>query len=327
MQKWIRTLAVAAMTAIGAAPLAAQDVALNQVLAQGETWSLVAEGYQSLEGIAADRQGAVYFADKAANKIFKVDFQGAITTFAENSGGAQGLMFGPDDRLYAAQSRAKRIVAYAADGATTTIAENTPVDDLVVAGDGSIWFTDVVGDKIGYISPDRATIRIVKDNVRPNGLALAHREGTLVVTDAQQPQMWAYRIELDGSLTAAAPAFAPLRIPFGEVFPGSDGMTVDTLDRVFVATTAGVQMFDTEDRISGVIDSPVRGEKITSATFGGEDFAYLYVTVDHQLYRLRTATTGIPYFARDYDQIGRRGRGRTGGGGRGPGRAGGRGRQ
>ena len=95
-------------------------------------------------------------------------------------------------------------------------------------------------------------------------------------------------------------------------------MTVDTRDRVFVSSTAGLQMFDTEDRFSGVIESPVRGEKVTSATFGGEDFAFLYVTLADGVYRLRTATTGIPFFARDYGQIGGRG-GRGGrGGGNGP---------
>jgi sugar lactone lactonase YvrE len=135
------------------------------------------------------------------------------------------------------------------------------------------------------------------------------------VTDAEQPYLWAFRIELDGSLTGPAPAFAPLRIPFGEIVPGSGGLTVDTRDRVFVSSTAGLQMFDTEDRFSGVIESPVRGKRITSATFGGEDFAFLYVTLDDQIHRLRTATTGIPFFARDYDQIGGRG-GRGGGGGR-----------
>jgi hypothetical protein len=77
-------------------------------------------------------------------------------------------------------------------------------------------------------------------------------------------------------------------------------------------------MFDTEDRFSGVIESPVRGKRITSATFGGEDFAFLYVTLADQIHRLRTATTGVAFFARDYDQIGGRGGrgGRGGGGGR-----------
>lgn len=301
--------AVAAAVAAAPTELRAQDVALGQVLTAGEGWQLLGAGYQSLEGAAADRQGAVYFADRAANAIFRIDPSGTVGTFAEGTGGAKALMFGPDDRLYAAQSTSRRIVAYAPGGQSEVIAANIAVDDLVVAGDGSIWFSDAVGGRIGYISPDRATTRYVKEGLRPDGLTLAHREGTLVVTDAEQPHLWAFRIELDGSLTAPAPAFAPLRIPFGELVPGSGGMTVDTRDRVFVSTTAGLQMFDTEDRFSGVIESPVRGKRITSATFGGEEFAFLYLTVEDRIYRLRTATTGVPFFARDYSAIGGRGGG------------------
>jgi gluconolactonase len=294
--------------------LRAQDVPLSQVLVPGEEWQLVGAGYRSLEGAAADRQGAVYFADKAANTIYRVDPAGTVGIFAEGTGGANALMFGPDDRLYVTQPTARRIVAYALDGRSEIVAADVEADDLVVAGDGSIWFSDAAGGRIGYISPDRTTTLYVQDGLRPAGLTLAHREGTLVVADAEQPYLWAFRIELDGSLTAPAPAFGPLRIPFGEIVPGSGGMTVDTRDRVFVTSTAGLQMFDTEDRFSGVIASPLREKKITSATFGGEDFAYLYVTLDDQIHRLRTATTGIPYFARDYARIGGRVGGAGGGG-------------
>lgn len=330
---------VALWAALGAAlagpmSLSAQDVALGQILAAGEEWHLVGGGYRALEGVAADRNGTVYFADRGANTIYRVDPDGVVRTFAEGTGGAKALMFGPGDRLFAAQADARRIVAYTPDGRVEVVAEGVAVDDLVVAGDGSIWFSDAAGGRIGYISPDRSPVRYVREGLRPDGLTLAHREGTLVVTDAEQPHLWAFRIELDGTLTAPAPAFAPLRIPFGETLPGSGGMTVDTRDRVFVTSTAGLQMFDTEDRFSGVIESPVRGERITSATFGGEGFAWLYITLDDQIHRLRTATTGVPFFVRDYSQIGGRGggggaggggAGGAGGGGRGagPGRAGG----
>lgn len=300
--RWMSRLCLAMAAVSAAAPLRAQDVALGEVLAPGEGWELVTDGYQALEGLAADGDGIIYFADPASSVIYTVDGTGTVREFATGTGGAQALMSGPDHRMYAAQSSARRIVAYSADGTSEVVADQVDVDDLVVAGDGSIWFSDAAGGRVGYISPDRSELRYVKDGLRPDGLTLAHREGTLVVTDAAQPYLWAFRIELDGSLTAPAPAFAPLRIPFGELVPGAGGMTVDSGDRVFVSSTAGLQMFDTEDRFSGVIESPVRGETITSATFGGDAFDYLYVTLPNGLYRLRTATTGGPFFIRDYNR-------------------------
>ncbi len=146
-------------------------------------------------------------------------------------------------------------------------------------------------------------MRVVAEDLHPNGIILAHREGTIVVTDGEKPHLWAFRAELDGSLTAGAPVFAPMRLPFETGRPGSDGLTVDTQDRVFVATSVGIQVFDTEDRFSGVIDSPIRGEGPSNLTFAGPNFDYLYVTMPHALYRLKTATTGVPYYLRDYEAM------------------------
>ena len=285
-------------------PASAQDLPLSQILIPGEEWELVAEGYQFAEGPAADREGNLFFADSSADIIYKLDHATKrITPFSDNSYKTGGMMVGPDGLLYAAQAGENRIAAYSPDGKYKIIASDISVDDLVVAGDNSIWFTDPAGGRIWYVSPDRVTVKPVAENLRPDGIILAHREGTVVVTDSEKPHLWAFRAELDGSLTAGAPVFAPLRLPFETATPGSGGMTVDTQDRVFVAATLGIQVFDTEDRFSGVIDTPVRGSGPSNLTFAGPNFAYLYVTTPHALYRLRTATAGVPYFLRDYEAM------------------------
>ena len=285
-------------------PASAQDLPLSQILIPGEEWELVAEGYQFAEGPAADREGNLFFADSSAAIIYKLDHATKkITVFADHTYLTGGMMVGPDGLLYAAQAGENRIAAYSPDGKYKIIASDISVDDLVVAGDNSIWFTDPAGGRIWYVSPDRVTVKPVAENLRPDGIILAHREGTVVVTDSEKPHLWAFRAELDGSLTAGAPVFAPLRLPYETAKPGSGGMTVDTQDRVFVAATLGIQVFDTEDRFSGVIDTPVRGSGPSNLTFAGPNFAYLYVTTPHALYRLRTATAGVPYFLRDYEAM------------------------
>ena len=285
-------------------PASAQDLPLSQILIPGEEWELVAEGYQFAEGPAADREGNLFFADSSAAIIYKLDHATKkITVFADHTYLTGGMMVGPDGLLYAAQAGENRIAAYSPDGKYKIIASGISVDDLVVAGDNSIWFTDPAGGRIWYVSPDRVTVKPVAENLRPDGIILAHREGTVVVTDSEKPHLWAFRAELDGSLTAGAPVFGPLRLPFETAKPGAGGMTVDTQDRVFVAATLGIQVFDTEDRFSGVIDTPVRGTGPSNVTFAGPNFAYLYVTTPHALYRLRTATAGVPYFLRDYEAM------------------------
>lgn len=300
LRNFITTLCLASFAVIAAA----QDLPLSQILIPGEQWELVGDGYQFAEGPAADREGNLYFADYASSVIYKVDHATKkITIFTDYTYKTRGMMLGPDGLLYVAQVDGDRIAAYTPDGIYHVIADGISVSNLVVASDKSIWFTDPEGGRVWYISPDRLTIKPVAQNLRPDGIILAHREGTVVVTDSEAPHLWAFRAELDGSLTAGAPVFAPLRLPFETAKPGSGGITLDTQDRVFVATTLGIQVFDTEDRFSGVIDTPVRGSGPTNVTFAGPNFDYLYVTTPHALYRLRTATTGVPFFLRDYEAI------------------------
>ena len=263
---------------------------------------LISSGHQFTEGPAADRAGNVYFVDYPTSQIFHIDHgTKAVTLFADNAHKTGGLMVGPDGLLYAAQAEAKRIVAYdPTDASFTVVAEGMDVNDLVVAGDGSIWFTDPPAGRIWYVSPDRKTIKAVAENLRPNGIILAHREGTVVTTDADRTALWAFRAELDGALTAGAPVYGPLELAFGRLRPDSDGLTVDTWDRVFVATRAGIQVFDTEDRFSGVIRMPERGKRPANLTFGGPDFSWLYVAQQDKVYRIKTRTTGVPYPWRDY---------------------------
>src|SRR5262245_63009492 len=67
----------------------------------------VRTGFVFTEGPCADERGDVYFSDVRANTIYKVDTQGKLTTFLENSQGANGLGFDARGRLIAAQGGAK----------------------------------------------------------------------------------------------------------------------------------------------------------------------------------------------------------------------------
>ena len=75
-------------------------------------WEKVSEGHEFTEGPAVDRTGNVFFSDIPKNRIHKIGVDGRVSVFKENTGEANGLMFGADGRLYACQNGKKRIVAY-----------------------------------------------------------------------------------------------------------------------------------------------------------------------------------------------------------------------
>jgi sugar lactone lactonase YvrE len=115
-----------------------------------------------------------------------------------------------------------------------------------------------------------------------------------VVTDSDAPRLLAYRVERDGSLSQGERWYGPLAMSPGASRPGSDGMTVDKDGRVYVATAAGLQVFDTQGRPSGVIGNP-QTKKLSNVTFGGPKFDTLYVTCTDKVYRRQTKVQGAPY--------------------------------
>ncbi|MCA9080907.1 MAG: gluconolactonase, partial [Planctomycetaceae bacterium] len=71
------------------------------LLIPGESWQLVAEGFKFTEGPAVNAQGDLYFTDIPNGRIHKLEADGSVSVFAEDSPGVNGLQFGPDGKLYA----------------------------------------------------------------------------------------------------------------------------------------------------------------------------------------------------------------------------------
>jgi gluconolactonase len=289
---WVLTVALG-MSQVGLA----QDMPITQVIVDGKDWELVASGFKFTEGPAVDATGQVFFTDIPNERIHKVDLAGHVSVFVENSGKTNGLMFGPDGRLYGCRNGDKKIVAYKADGSFDTLAEDVNSNDLVVTSRGGIYFTDPPGKRVWYINP-AGQKRVVAEGFRPNGVILWPKEETLVVTDSDQPHLWTFRVEADGSLAHREAYYRPLQIPSRRDKPGSDGMKVDDEYRLYVATAAGIQMFDPTGRLGGTILKPVANKPLSNLVFGGPKFDVIYATCGDKLFRRQVKPVSRPYFLR-----------------------------
>lgn len=263
---------------------------ITTILDPSSPWELVSEGHRFTEGPAVDKQGNVFFTDIPNNRIHRIQPDGKVSVFKEDSGGANGLMFGPDGRLYACQNGRQRIVAYGMDGSETVIAEGVSSNDLVVTSKGEIYFTDPRNKRVWFIDAKGAR-RVVHEGIEfPNGVMLSPDQSLLTVADSRGKWVWSFQIQPDGSLAHGQP-FYRLETPDDSSASGADGMTMDTEGYLYVATRMGIQICDQPGRVVGIISKPHPGA-LSNVAFGGPDLKTLYATAGDKVYRRKLNRTG-----------------------------------
>lgn len=262
------------------------DEALSKILVEGEGWQPLAEGYRFTDAACSDRQGNFYFADVAqGNAVMRIDPQGKVSVLLTNTPRISGLKWGPDSKLYACtQNPKKQVVAFEVpSGEMKVLADDVQPNDLVVSRKGFVYFTETGKGQVTLIDP-KGGVRPAATGIQsPNGIGLSPSHGTLAVSEYTGSNVWVFRIEADGSLTAGD-KYMTLRCPPGSTKSEGDGMTVDGDGRYYVTSTLGIQMFDWTGRLSGIISRP-QNKGTVSAAIAGEGLRYLYVCSSDKVYR------------------------------------------
>jgi gluconolactonase len=266
-----------------------QDV--YQTLIPGEDWQLVSSGHRATDGPSVNDKGELFFSEPATNRIHKVGLDGKVTVFAENTSGANGMMFGPDGRLYAGATRSRQIVAYDTAGKTELIAEDALVNDLAVNVKGDLYFTDSPGKKVWYV-PKGGKPRVVDEGIEyPNGVMFSPDQTLLYVSDYAAQLSWVFQIQPDGSLAHKQKYFY-VHMPDAATKSSADGMTADTNGSVYIATALGVQVFDQIGKCHAIVPAPAAGP-LSSVKFGGANLDELYVTNGGKVFKRKVKTKGV----------------------------------
>ncbi|GAB5562702.1 MAG: SMP-30/gluconolactonase/LRE family protein [Synoicihabitans sp.] len=274
--------------------------------------------------------GTVFFTDIVNNRIMRSDTKGKADVYRTPSGRANGLAFDHQNRLIACESGPdnRRITRTEHDGSITVLTAtyrgkryNSP-NDLVVASDGAIYFTDPrygartdmqiqaadgsAVEGVYRIDPDGTVSMVLELEVhRPNGIALSADEKYLFVADNAngRPQgnrvLWRFELNANGSLDLRSQTSL---FDWGNSGSdrGPDGMAVGKDGKLYV--TAGLNFSDkphmADRKFPGgiyVIDPSGKGlldfisipvDDITNCTFGGEDGNTLFITAGHRLFSL-----------------------------------------
>ncbi|MBW8003249.1 MAG: SMP-30/gluconolactonase/LRE family protein [Planctomycetes bacterium] len=251
-------------------------------------------GFKFTEGPISDKAGNVYFTDIPNNRIHKWSIEGKVSTFLENSGGANGLYFDKKGRLTACAGGLRQLLRIDMNGSIEVLAEkfegkrfNSP-NDLWIDSKGGVYFTDPrygnrdnmeLGEHVYYLSPDKKKlIRVIDDMVKPNGLIGSIDGKKLYVADPGSRKTFVYDINKDGSLSG--------KKLFAE--QGSDGMTVDERGNIYL-TDKGVTIYNPDGEKIETIEV---GERPSNVCFGGKDNKTLFMTARTSFYSIEMNVKG-----------------------------------
>ena len=215
---------------------------------------------------------------------------------------SNGRTISRDGRVYQCSHGRRAVEELVADLTTVTLVDrfdgvrlNSP-NDLVVARDGSIWFTDppygiTLPDEghpgeleyggcwvFRYVPSTGALTPVVTDLDRPNGLAFSPDESVLYVANSADHdgfKVWAYDV-VDGRCGTGRLFYTGRK---GVV----DGFRVDTEGRLWLSDDDSVAVVDARGVFLGSVDLP---ERVANVCFGPE--GQLYIAATTTLYRLRT---------------------------------------
>ena len=262
----------------------------------------LAGGFKFTEGPAADPDGNIYFTDIPNNRIHKWDVTAKrLTTFLEDSGGANGLYFSKEGDLFACQGDARRVTSfYLEDGAEKELVAdqfdgrpfNKP-NDLWIHPNEGIFFTDPNygrkelsqdAEHLYYVTPYRDQVFRVDDKLkRPNGIIGSPDGKTLYVADPGAGKTYRYTIE-EGEEGALSD-----KKLFVE--SGSDGMTLDNRGNLYL-TSGSVKVFNPEGKQIADLKFP---ERPSNVCFGGKNGKTLYVTARTGFYSLDMKVAGAGF--------------------------------
>jgi gluconolactonase len=274
----------------------------------------IATGYRWVEGpVWFGDHHCLVWSDIPGNQMLRWDeATGLVTPFRSPADHANGHTRDGQGRLVSCEHLTRRVTRTEHDGSITVLIDrfdgkplNAP-NDVVVASDGSVWFSDpgygILSDYEGRraalelptavyrLDPERGDAEpVIQGLERPNGLCFAPGESRLYVVDSGStpPSIHVYEVA-EGRVGAGR--------RFADMSPGSsDGIRCDTEGNLWAAAGGGgdgydgVHVFAPDGTLIGQVLLP---EACANLCFGGPAGNRLFMAASRSIYALYVNATG-----------------------------------
>jgi enterochelin esterase family protein len=279
---------LAAFLAIGQLPVIAADKPaeadrLSEVLIAGEDWQAVADNIGFSDGASADGDGNMYFSDMRGKPpvIWKIAPDGKQTKVADAA--MSGTRTSPDGKLYGV-GNGKLMSFDLATGKGTQIADGLKTNDLIFTHKGFLYLTETAKKQITFVDVKTGQMHAADVGINsPNGIGVSPDQSHLLVSEAGGITIWSLAIGEDGTLSDKK-SFATMKTPEDKpTVAHGDGMIGDTAGRWYVTTSLGIQIFDADGKLLGILPRPQAG--LNNIALAGPNMQYLYITCGTKVYR------------------------------------------
>ena len=313
--------AVCAMPAFGQgrgqapAPPATDTVApdIPGVVKAGTKVIVIEDDFQGTEGPIALPDGTVAFTEGGANRITRIDKDGRVSVYLDNTNGSNALAFDSKGRLVSVQRGPAhvQIGVIGPKGSEATLADNFEgnPNDLVVAKNDGIYFT-VPGPlseaqargkapsatpfvpAVYYIAPNSGRgVKVAEGITNPNGIQLSPDERTIYVNDTRGEYLIAMDVQPNGTLGPKRnfARYEGVQRDAQGIASGADGLAVDSDGRVYAATAIGVQVFSAKGQHLGTIPLSRPPQNLA---FAGPDKKTLYIVGRNAAWKIQMLSSG-----------------------------------
>ena len=298
------------------------DPAVQVLHPDFERYRLVSAAVERLATGMRWAEGPVWFGDGRYllwsdipnDRIMRWDeATGAVGVFRQPSNFANGHTRDRQGRLLSCEHGGRRVTRTEYDGAITVLVDrfegkrlNSP-NDLVVASDGAIWFSDpafgISGDYEGHRAPAELPTHLYRhdpatgvtelacaDIASPNGLAFSPDEKTLYVVESRAKPRNILAFDVEGGRR-----LVNKRVLI-EAGPGTpDGLRCDEDGNLWCGWGIGdpgldgVMVFSPQGQAIGRIQLP---ERCANLCFGGPRRNRLFMAASQSVYALYVNTRG-----------------------------------
>jgi gluconolactonase len=292
-------------------PVAVQSEKIRELVDENVEVEQLATGFLFTEGPIWMADGSLHFSDMPGDKRRRWHPSEGVTVLRDPSNKCNGMTRDNDGNLIVCEHVTSSVVREAPDGTRETLAThwgdkelNSP-NDVIVASDGSIIFTDPTYGRMPVFGIEReqeldfqGVYRLpagggdlellVDDFAQPNGLCLTPDESKLYVNDTTRAHIRVFDVGAGHSLSNGR-VFAE-EIGDGDLDKGVvDGMKLDEGGNVYVSGPDGVWVFSPDGEHLGVIEVP---ELVGNVNWGDDDWRSLFIPASTSVYRVRMKVGG-----------------------------------